>query len=89
MINYNDEVYAILTPEDFPRVAKELREYLEKKSEGSLLEYILDFCEGEYRVEEIAEIINADKELKTMLKQDCFLNKILKIVPKVEVEKLD
>lgn len=89
MLNYNDEVYAVLEPEDYVRVAKDLREYLEKKSEGSLLEYILDFCEGEYRVEEIAEIINADKELKTMLKQDCYLNKILKLEPKVPVEKLD
>ena len=74
MINYNAEIENTETfdESDFPRIQEELRLYLCKKESGSLSEYILDFCEVySYRVEEVAEVIQQDKELKSLLRQDC------------------
>jgi hypothetical protein len=86
MINYGDEYYIELSDSDIDKVLIEIREYLSKKSEGSMLEYILDFCDYKsYRIEEIGEIINNDKELKILLKQDCYHNKTFPRDPNIEV----
>jgi hypothetical protein len=79
MINYKDEITEDFTEEDFEEIQSLLVNYLSKKKQGSLTEYILDFCEYySYRIEDIAEIISRDKELKTLLKDDCVHYKIFR-----------
>lgn len=84
MINYKDEcVIDFKDPEEV--VLKQLKAHLELKTEGSLSDYILDFCDlNNYRVEEVAALIKSDKELKTLLKQDCIFRGIFKNPNKVE-----
>jgi len=80
MINYKDShTENLIPPEEEYQVAVALREYLSKKSIGSLSEYILDFCKlNSYNIEAVAEIIEKDKIFKSILKEDCIFHKIFK-----------
>jgi len=87
MLNYKDEINVPFLEDDFSRVSNELREYLSKKQEGSLVEYILDFCDyNSYRIEDVAEVISLDKELKTLLEYDCIHNKIFQVTSDVNLD---
>ena len=60
-------------------VLKELMEYLERKSEGSIMDYIIDFCHTkDYRLEEVALIIKKDSYLKKIIEMDCKSYKIFR-----------
>jgi len=79
MLNYKDEIYTEFNEEDFDRIQEELRNYLGKKQPGSLLSYILDFCDVySYRIEDVAEVISTSKELKELIRMDCIFHKILR-----------
>ena len=57
----------------------ELFEFLEKRTEGALVDYILEFCEEyDYDVTAVGEAIKKDKTFRTMLEADCKQHKILK-----------
>jgi len=78
MLNYRDETGTEVLEEDYPKVRKELNKYLEKKDEGAIIDYIIDFCEYyNYRIEEIAIMLKADKMFSNLLKQDCLFRGIL------------
>ena len=84
MLNFRDE-YFIDFKESEEIVLEKLKKHLTLKTEGSLADYILDFCStNQYRIEEIAELVKNDKELRTLLKQDCIFHGIFKNPRKVE-----
>jgi len=78
MINYEDEYYEEFPEEKSEIILNELIDFINNKGEGSISDYILDFCEtNNYRVEEIAYIIAENKTFKNILKQDCLYRGIL------------
>lgn len=77
-MQYRDE-HSVPFDESDEIILTRLKEHLDLKTEGSLVDYILDFCDlNEYRVEEVAELVKQDKELRVLLKQDCVFHGIFK-----------
>ena len=84
ILNFKDEYSVPFTVSD-EVVLEQLKEHLMLKVEGSLTDYILDFCErNSYRIEEVAEIIKNDKVLKGIIKQDCIFHGIFENPNKIE-----
>lgn len=80
MVNYKDEVYISFEESDQEEILINMLKYIDKKDEGSIVEYILDFCEAnEYKIEEIADIIKDNKILKNILEQDCIHHKMFRV----------
>jgi hypothetical protein len=79
MLNYKDEYYDDFDGADTDKIMAELIEFINNKGEGSIAEYILDFCETyNYRIEEIAYLVAENKTFKNILKQDCIHHGIFK-----------
>ena len=87
MINYKDEA-----PEEFKyddqTVLLQLIEHIELKQEGSMSDYILDFCgKYNYHIEDVADLVKNNSTIKALLKQDCIFRGILTTkTPKVQIE---
>jgi len=79
MLNYKDEYYNDFSNEDTEKIINELIEFINNKEDGSIVEYILDFCETyNYRIEEIAYLIKENKTFKNILNQDCIHHRIFR-----------
>jgi hypothetical protein len=79
MLNYKDEHYDDFNGVDTEKIMAELIEFINNKGEGSIAEYILDYCEtNNYRIEEIAYLVAENKTFKNILKQDCIHHGIFK-----------
>lgn len=80
MIQYNSETYGnSIDAKDFKVVFLQLNSFLKLKGSGSIVEYILEFCDTyDYNIEDIADIINENKIFKNILKTDCINQKIFK-----------
>ncbi len=79
MLNYKDEHYDDFKDEDTELILNNLIQFINNKGEGSIVEYILDFCETyNYRIEEIAYLIKENKTFKNILNQDCIHNRIFR-----------
>jgi len=78
MLNYKDEYFEEFSDDKKEEIINTLIEFINNKKEGSITEYILDFCETyNYRIEEIAYLIAENKTFKNILKQDCIYHGIL------------
>jgi hypothetical protein len=76
ILNFKDEHFIDFDIPD-EQVLANLKEHLNLKIEGSIVDYILDYCDTTgYRVEEVAELVKKDKVLKNILKQDCIFHGI-------------
>jgi len=91
MINYNnsndESNYKTISEEDYGFIKEKLIKFLSEKSEGSLTDYILEFCyTNEYCIDDVADIIKKDNYLKTIIEMDCVNKKMFKrdIVKEVE-----
>jgi len=63
-----------------------LIDHIENRTEGSILEYILDFCEKySYRIEDIGLLVKENKTFKEIIKQDCIYNNYFKTTNKMDV----
>ena len=79
MLNYKDEHYDDFKDEDAEEIMASLIEFINNKGNGSITEYILDFCETyNYRIEEVAYLVADNKTFKNILKQDCLHHGIFK-----------
>ncbi len=88
MINYRDELVKEFTEEESTQIMLDLIDYIELKKEGSISDYILDFCNlYEYRIEEIAYLIKDHSIFKNILKQDCIFHGIFR--NKKKIDKID
>jgi len=88
MINYGDESFKEFSKEEEEQILLDLITHIEAKTEGSITDYIIDFCNTkEYRIEEIAYLIKDNKTLSAILKQDCLYHGILRNeTPKSKLE---
>ena len=88
MLNYHDEL-PVEFEEDNQTILMKLLDHIGKKQEGSLSDYILDFCdENSYKIEEVAFLIKDNKYIRGLLKEDCIFHGILKNTRKA-VQKID
>ena len=87
MINYKDELSKSFT-EDNQTILLELLDHIGKKQEGSIMDYVLDFCEvNSYHIEDVAELIKNNKNIRMFFKEDCIFNGIIR--PKKPNSKLE
>ena len=78
MLQYENEINYKLTPESSELIS-ELMEFLSKRTDGSLVEYILEFCAiNDYMPEEVGSVIKDDQFMKQIIELDCISNKIFK-----------
>ena len=60
-------------------------DHVESRQDGSILEYIIDFCnQYDYRLEDIGYLIKENKTFKEILKQDCLYHSFFKNKNKME-----
>lgn len=79
MLNYKDEFYEQFEDHEIEGIMHKLIKFVNDKEEGSIADYILDFCETyNYRIEEIAYMVKENKTFKNILKQDCIHHGIFK-----------
>ena len=89
MINYKDESVIEFSQEQEQEILMEMILFLERKLEGSIIDYILEYCEvNEYRVEEVADLIKSNKMIRDILEQDCVFHGILENKNKLQTENL-
>lgn len=87
MLNYRDEI-TVDFKEDDVTILIQLLDHIGKKTEGSISEYIIDFCdEHSYRIEEVANLIKKNKNIKRLLKEDCIAHRIIR--SKSETDRID
>lgn len=89
MINYKDESAELFRePDDI--IILRLIEHINKKQEGSMSDYILDFCEeNNYHIEDVADLIKNNKNIRSLLKQDCIYHGILKNEKDIPYQKIE
>ena len=79
MLNYKDEHYDDFSKLNTEQIMSELIDFINNKGNGSITDYILDFCETyNHRIEEIAYLIAENKTFKNILKQDCIHHNIFR-----------
>jgi len=62
-----------------------LIDHVENRTEGSILEYIIDFCnQYDYRIEDIGLLVKENKTFKEILKQDCLYHNFFGNTNKME-----
>ena len=79
MLNYKDEFYEDFDDSEADEIMDRLIAFVNDKGEGSITDYILDFCETyKYRIEEIAYMVKDNKTFKNILNQDCIHHGIIR-----------
>jgi len=74
-----DHGFKELPEQEKDEIVLKLIDHIENRTEGSILEYVLDFCEQyEYRIEDIGMLIKENKTFKEIIKQDCIYNNYYK-----------
>ncbi len=79
MLNYRDDYFVEFDESKSEEILDTLIEFINSKKEGSIVEYVLEFCENnQYRVEEIAFLISENKTFKNIIRHDCLYRGIIR-----------
>jgi len=77
-MHFRDEI-SVPFKDDDTTVLMQLLDHLGKRTEGSLTDYIIDFCDSHsYHIEDVADLIKNNKNIKRILKEDCVNHKIIR-----------
>lgn len=79
MLNYKDDHFVEFDESKSEEILDDLIKFINNKKEGSIVEYVLEFCEdNQYRVEEIAFLISDNKTFKNIIRHDCIFRGIIR-----------
>jgi len=83
-MHFRDEI-SVPFKDDDTTVLMQLLDHIGKKDEGSLTDYIIDFCDTySYHIEDVAGLIKDNKNIRRLLKEDCINHKMLRIPKNTE-----